>query len=258
MANKKDKFARFGLATKGLVYLLIGGITAFSAIGWGDEFAGSSNAIDFLSKQPFGQVLIGITAVGLLGYVFFRWREAILGSFEDKNKLVAIITRIAFFGSGLFYGILAFSAAKKIIGTASSSGGSDFGLSSALNSSYGMAIAIAIGVILTVKTGYEFFLAYSGKFKERVSNSNLSSSDQQKLLKAGLVGHTARGIVFGVLSFLFYKAALSRNSSKMGQGEAFSFIEDSFGSLVLAVIALGVVSYGVFMMLSARYSPVQS
>ena len=254
--SKRNKFARIGMATKGLVYLLLGGLTAFSAFGWGGEKAGSSAAIDFLSNRIFGQVLLVVTAIGLLGYLFFRWRESFNGDFEDKYKAVAIVTRIAYFGSGLFYGLLALSALKSVIGMQSSDK-SSFGLTDLLNSEYGLYIAIVIGVIVTVKAGYEFYRAFSGSFKEKVSKAELSKSEHNKVLKAGLVGHTARGVVFGILAFLFYKAAFSRSRDGMGQEEAFSFIEDTFGWVILAVIALGVVIYGVFMMISARYSAIE-
>jgi hypothetical protein len=256
MSSKQNKFARFGLATKGLVYFLIGGLTAFSAFGWGGEESGSGNAIDFLSQQIFGQVLLIITAIGLLGYLFFRWREALLGSFNDKNAFVAFVTRIAYLGSGLFYGMLAFSAIQKVI-SAGGSGNSGFGISQALNSEYGVALAIGIGVVLTIKVSYEWYLAFSGSYKEKVSKRELSEKIRQRLLYAGLIGHTARGIVFGVLAFLFYKVAFTRSRGDMGQKEAFSFIADSFGSVVLASISLGIVLYGAFMIMAARYSNIE-
>ena len=253
MSKNQNKFARFGLATKGLVYFLIGGLTAFSAFGWGGEKSGSGNAIDFLSQQIFGQVLLIITAIGLFGYLFFRWREAFTSSFDDKSTFVALVTRVAYIGSGVFYGVLALSAIQKVI-TVYRSDGDGFGVSTALNSEYGVAVSVGIGVLLTVKVGYEFYLVFSGAYKDKVSRRELSNKARKRLLNAGIIGHSARGVVFGVLAFLFYKVAFTRSTSDMGQKEAFSFIADSFGSVVLATVSLGIVVYGIFMMIAARYS----
>ncbi|WP_165805986.1 DUF1206 domain-containing protein [Marixanthomonas spongiae] len=150
MGNKKQNFARFGVATKGFVYVLIGGLTAFAAFGLGGQKSGSSNALDFISKQPFGKVLLIITAIGLLGYVFWRWYQAFADPKNNGTEFKALVKRFSYFISGAFYGFLAFSASKQVLGNTSGGGENSF----LLNMLDIKAVAIAIGLALLVKSVY--------------------------------------------------------------------------------------------------------
>jgi hypothetical protein len=72
-------------------------------------------------------------------------------------------------------------------------------------------------------------------------------------VNAGRVGYTARGIVVATLSFLMFKAAFTANSNKAGgTKDAFQFLQESFGTVIFAAIALGLVAYGIFMFVKAK------
>ena len=115
-SGKKEKFARFGIFIKGFVYLLIGILTALAAFNMGGKKSGSSNVLQFLSRQPFGKILLVIVAVGLIAYTFWRLYQAIMDHDNDGSDSKAFIKRIGYAISGLFYGFLAYSSIKLIIG----------------------------------------------------------------------------------------------------------------------------------------------
>ena len=250
MGNKKQNFARFGVATKGLVYFLIGALTALGAFGLGGKKSGSSNILDFISQQAFGKVLLVITAIGLIGYVFWRWYQA----FADPKKLgtnfKGIITRVSYFISGVFYGFLAFSAIKQILANSSGNGKSSF-LIKMLDYN---VVAIIVGLALLGKAIYEFYQAYSGKFREEVNESSLDRKAKKGLINAGKIGFTARGIVVGIMAFLMFRTAFSASAEKIDKTQAFGFLQDKFGSIVMGIIAVGLITYGVFMLIKAKYS----
>lgn len=256
MSSKQNKFARLGVATKGWVYLIIGGLTAFAAFGLGGEKAGSSDALSFIAAQTFGKILLSITAVGLLGYLFFRWYQAFKGSVKSDHKGVNFVTRVGFFGSGITYGLLAFSAINYVWDSSNQGNGSS-GLSKIFNSEYGMLVGIVMGTLFIIKAGSEFYRVFSKKFKEQVAQSKLSTIVHDRLIQLGTVGFAARGVVFSVLSFLFIKAAFNKRGEDMGKQDAFSFIQNTFGSTILGVIALGLIAYGIFMIVSAKYSDLE-
>ena len=75
-----EKFARFGYAAKGVVYCVVGALAAFAAFGAGGQTTGSRGALQTIYDQPFGRVLLGVVALGLLGYGVYglaeaRWRR---------------------------------------------------------------------------------------------------------------------------------------------------------------------------------------
>ncbi|MBX2840637.1 MAG: DUF1206 domain-containing protein [Flammeovirgaceae bacterium] len=255
MNNKKEKFARFGIATKGFVYCLIGGLTAMAAFGAGGKKTGSSGALEFLSSQTYGQILLVITALGLLGFVFWRLYQTFADPEDKGNDAKGIFRRMGYFSSGVFYGLLTYTAIKTVAGSGSDSGGGKESLvNTLLSESYGQILVGILGVIFLCKAGYQLYRAYSGKFKNKVNESGLGRKARELVLKSGQIGYTARGVVIGIISFLTFKAAFSANSNQAGGTEdAFGFIQNEFGAIVLAVVAIGLLAYGVFMFIKAKY-----
>ncbi|WP_020528332.1 DUF1206 domain-containing protein [Flexithrix dorotheae] len=255
MNNKKEKFARFGIATKGFVYCLIGGLTAMAAFGAGGKKTGSSGALEYLASQTYGQVLLIITAMGLISFVFWRFYQTFADPEDKGNDAKGIFRRIGYFSSGVFYGFLSYTAINTVAGASSGSGGSKASLiNTLLSESYGQIMVGILGVIFLGKAGYQFYRAYSGKFKDKVKEASLGKRARELVLKSGQVGYTARGVVIAIISFLTFKAAFSANSSQAGgTEEALSFIQNEFGAIVLAVVAIGLLAYGVFMFIKAKY-----
>lgn len=74
------------------------------------------------------------------------------------------------------------------------------------------------------------------------------------MVASGVAGYTARGIVIGSIAFLTFKTAFNNNSDDGGgTKEAFDFLQHEFGTIILAVIAFGLVLYGIFMLIKARH-----
>jgi hypothetical protein len=60
---------RFGLAARGLVFMLAGGFVVVAALRFDpSEAAGLCGALQTLLRQPFGSWLLGVTALGLVAY----------------------------------------------------------------------------------------------------------------------------------------------------------------------------------------------
>ena len=83
---------------------------------------------------------------------------------------------------------------------------------------------------------------------------------EEKMIKAGKFGYMARGVVWFLVGWLFIKAAMENNSQEAGgTGSAFQFLENSsYGSFLLGAVALGLICYGVFMFMRARYQPIST
>ena len=66
-----DKIQTLGLAAKGALYTMVGALTAMAAFDMGGSTTGRSGVIGFLQQQSYGILLMGVVAVGLLGYGLF-------------------------------------------------------------------------------------------------------------------------------------------------------------------------------------------
>ena len=253
MDSKKKTLSRIGMASKGIVYILIGVLTALAAFGQGGNKTSKKDALQFLADQSYGKILLIIIGLGLLSYVFYRFYQALTNSKNQDEDAKGYLMRGSYFISGLVYGLLAFSAFKMSMGN--SNNNSSF-VADILNSEYGNIIAILIAIALAGKSIYEFYKAYSGKYRDEIEHTDIDANAQSLLINSGKMGFTARGIVVAIMSFLFFKAGFQSNSEKVDRANAFNFLQDEFGSIVLGLVALGIALYGIFMLIKSKYPDV--
>jgi hypothetical protein len=82
------------------------------------------------------------------------------------------------------------------------------------------------------------------------------SDKERKLVKvAGRVGYVARGIVFGLTGlFLVVAGVQARPDQARGLGGALATLASQpFGPWLLGLVGVGLIAYGVYMLLAARY-----
>lgn len=252
MSSKKENIARFGLSAMGFVYVLVGILTVLRTFKLGGQEVGTKGAIGFLSGQPIAKILLAVIALGLFSYVFWRFYQTFMDTRKMGTGLNALFVRAGFFTGGIFYGFLGIVAVRIFFegGYASQSET----LLKLLNSSYGSAIALIIGLIFGGKATFEFYFVLSNNFKKNVQSSKMKPKIKTLLLNFGAVGHTSRGVIFGIMSFLTIRTGLTYRNEKMSKvTDAFQFIDQKFGAFVLALIALGMLCYGLFMIVKARY-----
>ena len=116
--------------------------------------------------------------------------------------------------------------------------------------------AIGIAGLVVIGMGiYQIYRGVSGKFMKKV---NLVSSNMKDAFKsAGTIGYISRGIVLGIIGyFLFHAALVSNPEEAQGTGAAFDFLQNEFGSLMMALVAIGLAGYGVFCFVKAKYQKI--
>ena len=252
-----EKLARFGMAAKGVVFIILGVLTAMAAFNEGGEKAGQSDALKFIYQQPFGQVLLAILTVGLVGYVVWRFVQAFRDPENEGDDKQGIIKRVGYGASGLLYAFLAFEAIRMLMNSGSSGGGGGNKqiVSVLLEQPFGQILVGIAAAALAAKAIYSIYKAVTGKFMDEINVGQLEHKVKELIKKTGTAGHLARGIVIGIVSFFFVKAAIQSDASEAGGTEgAFSFIQSSsYGSWLLGIVAIGLACYGVYMIVKARY-----
>src|SRR5215217_2649724 len=117
-----ERLARLGYATEGAVYSLIGLLAADTAFGTGGRATGQRGALEVVAGSPFGGVLLGLIAVGFLGYALWRSVQAIADPDREGTDVKALGKRVGYGISALVYAGRAFSDAELILGTTSEGG----------------------------------------------------------------------------------------------------------------------------------------
>ncbi|TPE43145.1 DUF1206 domain-containing protein [Pontibacter mangrovi] len=258
-----ENFAKFGLIAKGVVYCLVGVVAfmaAFELGGKSTESAGKSGIFKTIQDMPGGNVLLGLVAIGLLCYTLWRFTQAIKDTAHKGSDAKGMGQRLRFMFSGLVYGALAFLAARMVIGNSGGGSGDSRETLAAklLEQPFGQWL-VGILALGTIASGlYQIYYGYSGKYKKHVQSGGLKHEVEEQMIRAGKIGYVARGVVWLVIGYLFGRAALSARAKEAGgSSDAFQFLESgSYGSYILAAVALGLIFYGVFMFMRAKYKPI--
>jgi hypothetical protein len=256
---KKDrllqKFARFGLVSKGIVYCLMGLLTILTAMGLSGNKGDKTGAFQFVYDQPFGKILLLAIAIGLCGYVVLRVFQSFF-DIDGKGKgAKGIATRLGYAGSAVLYLSMIVYAIKLASGN---SGGGDkrqFFVSKIMQWPMGEWI---IGVAALIIIGAGLNQMYKGISKRFMKKVKLYRSEYSKAFqRAGVIGYVSRGLVFSIVGYFLLNAAIHSNPNEAdGTDEAFNFLQNNFGNLLMALVAMGLVAYGVFMFVRARHESI--
>ncbi|MCO6048030.1 DUF1206 domain-containing protein [Aeoliella sp. ICT_H6.2] len=248
---------RLGYATKGLVYLVVGGLAAAAAWGASGQTTGSEGAIQTLGQQPFGYILLWVVAIGLAAYSIWRLVEAFYNG-ENYSSHTSTLKRVGYVVSAVIYGALAWKAAPFSASSPQSGSGGDSKQSAAawvMSLTGGEWIVAAVGATII---GYGLYLIYKGatdKFTDKYNSAQMSETEQKVARYSGRIGLPARGVTFGVIGVFVIIAAMSLDPNKIkGTGEALDVLASQpYGMWVLLAVALGLACYGIFCFVQARY-----
>lgn len=250
-------FARCGYAAKGIVYLIIGGLAGAAAIGHGGATTDQHGAIRAIYQEPFGRFLLVVVAIGWLGYALWSELQATLDTDHRGTDAKGIIARIAYAVVGVTYAGLAIAALRLVAGSGSagpSSTAQTQGWTARLLAhGWGVALVILAGLVVLVIAGVLFYRAYSAEFR-RSLNLGLPGGGEW-VVWLGRLGYAALGVVFGIIGLFLIVAAAQRNPGKVkGLDTALQALaQQPLGHLTLAVVALGLICYGLYSIAEARF-----
>jgi hypothetical protein len=253
------RFGRVGLVSKGIVYCITGVMAFIGAFELGGGGGGEVNKSGIFSfvEQAGGRTALAILALGLLCYCIWRGIQAFSDKEHKGNSAKGLGTRAAYLLSGIAYLLLAIYAGKMaLFHQKGSEGDSQQNLASQLlDKPFGPALLGIVALIIAGVGIYQAYYGLSGHYKKHVDGLSAHDSTSRLLLVSGRIGYLAKGIVWLLIAILLGKAALHTNAGEAGDtGKAFAFLEQwSFGSYLLGAVAFGLVCYGVFSFIRARY-----
>ena len=251
-----ERLARFGYAAKGVVYGIVGLLAAQAAFGTGGKTTDTKGALQEIVTQPFGKVLLGVVAIGLFGYVLWQFVQAIKDPEHKGRDTKGILQRIGYAISGIIYAGLALSAVRIILGSASGNSNSTQDWTARLLSQpFGQWLVGTVGAFIIGLGFYQFYKAFTTKFRKEFNLSELSDAEQKWVKAICRFGLAARGVVFCLIGFFLIQAARKSDAGEAGGlGEALETLrEQPYGAWLLGIVALGLIAYGIYMVMQARY-----
>ena len=193
--------ARLGYATIGVVYLMIGTLATQAALGTGGAIADTRDVLVTIARQPFGRVLLGLTALGLSGYVLWRLVQACLDPERQGTDARGLLTRLGCAVSGLAYAALAVLAARMALGAggAGSPAAEQAWTARLLAQPFGPWLVGSLGGIIIGVGLAHVYRAYTAQFMQEYATGEMSARQQRWARRLGQCGLAARGVTFGIM-----------------------------------------------------------
>ena len=255
-----EGLGRCGHVAIGLVYATIGVLAAQTALSSGGDTTDSHGALGWIVQAPFGRVILAALALGFAGYAAWRFMQAVRDTESKGTTPMGVLNRLVYACIGATYGALALSAFDLALGYAARS--EDSGDAAArdwtawlLAQPFGQALVATVGLGIIAVSLVQFYLAYSGKCCDSLQTSELSRTQERLVRAAGRIGFSARGISLAIVGVLLLVAAYdARSDDVRGLGGALATLaQQPFGPWLLGIVASGLVVYGAFMIVKARY-----
>ncbi|MEE2524139.1 DUF1206 domain-containing protein [Pseudarthrobacter sp. J75] len=246
--------ARIGFAVSGILHLLIGFIAIRLAVG-GNGRADVSGAVSELASQPAGPLLLWSSFVACAALALWQASDAIFDfGHLPKGKKAGAKLKAA--GQALVFAGLAATLASFAVGTGSSADNSrsatDLTLK-VLTAPGGVALLVAIGLGVAVAGA---IYGFRGVRKSFAKHLNLPQQPGLKraVVWLGVTGYVAKGSVLLLTGVLVVVATLRAHPEESTglDGGLKSLRDQPFGVYLLAAVGLGLICYGVYMVVRAR------
>jgi hypothetical protein len=242
--------ARGGFVVNGVIHILIGAIAVTIAAG-GEGSADQGGALGQVASYPFGFVILWVLAAGLAGLGLLQLVEAVLVRGTDREDWAERIKEAA---KGVVYFAIGGSAAAYAVGRSPDSGEQAHDFSSALIATLpGRALLVLVGLVALSVGGYFVAKGVRRRFLRDLAVPGGTWTRVATVL--GVAGYTSKGVAIAVVGVLFVVAAVTLDASGSTglDGALKALARLPFGTVVLAVVALGLFAYGVYCFVRARF-----
>jgi hypothetical protein len=253
-----SKLARLGYASAGVVYMIVGGLTF--AAGLGKRAPGSSthDAFRVILEQPFGRAALVVIAAGLVGYSLWRIVNGVADHENRGGGVKGLTIRAGSIGRGVIYAGFAIEVVRLITkGTSGNSGGdrqAQHWTSRLLDAPFGAWLVGAAGLGVVIYGAYQLYAAWDAKLSKRLHLAEIDARVRRNVIAVSRFGIGARGIVFFVAGGSIVLAAVRHDPSRVhGTSGSIAILPQP----MLLVIGIGLVAYGVYALVNARYREIR-
>jgi hypothetical protein len=248
---------RAGFIGYGLVHLLLAWLALQIAFGTPAADGDQSGALRELAAQPFGSALVIAIAIGFVAMAIWQAFEAAIGHRSEQGNR-RTLERIASVGRVLVYGYFAWTCFK--VNKGATAGGDQQQQSAAdLMASSGGRLAVGIAGVGLAALGVGLAVyGWREEFKRHLNLGQMPTAMRRNSVLLGKAGYLAKGVAYGIAGVLLAVAAYNFDPDKArGLDSALhALAEQPFGTLLLAVVALGIAAFSVFCFVQAKYRKV--
>jgi Domain of Unknown Function (DUF1206) len=252
--------ARAGLIAKGVSFGIVGALAIMLASGHGGRATSREGALHALAQETFGEVVLILLAIGFAAYAGWRLVEAVASGGGDEKKWAKRAGSVC---RAAIYAALAYSTVKILVGAGGSGSQNQKAHETAATLLSWPAGTWLVGIAGAVVIGVGLWNAYRGlsrKFEDRWRTGEMGGGARTWGGRVGVVGHLARGVVFTLIGAFVIKAALEYDPKEaIGlDGALQKLASAAYGPYLLGLTAAGLIAYGLYCLVDARYRDVSA
>jgi hypothetical protein len=255
--------ARLGYASKAFIYATMGLLAAAAALNRGGRVTDTRGALPVILAHPFGNAVLVVLAIGLCGYCLWRVLDAFFDPDRRGTSFKGLAFRIGGVIRALIYGgvgVEAFRLAKGL----RASGGGDASIKSwtarIMDLPLGPWLIAIAGAIIAAYGVSEIVAAIKDDEDEKKDMSSVDTPTRAILCRIARFGVAARALIIVVLGIFLVRAALRHDPSEAEgvRGSLLELVGAVHGRWLLALMAAGLIAYGLDQALHARYRRIRS
>lgn len=256
--------AKAGWAAKGVVYGIVGILAVPIAwngfdrgqTGGGEGEASQTGAVAELAESPLGATALWLVAIGLALYVLWRLISIALPA---ENSMTTWLTRAGYLVSAVVYASLAWSAVSlaRYGGGSAGQGSEDSRVDrvtrDVMEWSGGRWLVGLVGVGIVVVGGVFIHRGATAGFRDELEGGGVGPIGHETLVRLGQAGWIGRGVMMLLVGWFVTRAAIEFDPDEATgiDGALREATATSLGAALALVVAVGLVLYGAFCVLSA-------
>lgn len=256
--------ARAGLVAKGITFAIVAALAFKVAFGAGGKIEDRPGALQTVAETTLGRFLLGALAVGLGGYALWRFAQAYLGEKLETGEDTRWLKRIGLVARGLVYTWLFVMCLSLVLNAdepISGGGGGqeeDRATGFALEQPLGRWLVALVGLGIIGAGLFNLYRGLSQRFRKDLKEGQMERAERKSYAVLGVLGHLARAVLFAMAGWFLVKAAWEYDPKEaIGiDGALRKVARAEYGDLLLGCIAAGLLAYGLFCFVQARYREV--
>jgi hypothetical protein len=252
-----ERLGRAGLVAKGISFGIVAVLAILVAIDAGGKTTDRQGALRTVAGEPFGRFLLVVLAIGFAAYAVWRLAQAFLDREREGSGAKALAKRATYLGRAGIYAALFLSTLSVLLGDdrGSGSGSEDRATAGILGWPMGRWLVAAAGLAVGGVGIYNAYRGLSRTFEDKLKTSEMSPAERRWTGRIGTVGLLARAVVFSLAGWFLIKAAVEYDPKEtVGlDGALAKLAHASYGHWLLAAVAIGLLAYGAFSLVEARF-----
>jgi hypothetical protein len=254
-----EALARAGLVAYGLLHLLIAWLAVRLAAGVGGADADQTGALQTVADGPGGRVLLWVIGLGLLSLALWQAGEVLLwwrGLLDPRRRPRTAFVCAKCLAKATVYAALGVTGLLFAAGAGYEADDRLRNLTDEALEIPGGTLAVEAVAVAVLALGlYTVSRGVTGGFMRDIDLPAAPDRWEPVIEVAGRIGYLAKGVAFGLVGALLWRAAHSADVSTAtgldGAMTAMAGVEA--GPWLLGAVAAGFAAFGLYALARARY-----